>query len=87
MTHRIGKPISMAAISKEGFCITAILVAILWCILGINRIILHGAQADLASAHYTIEYLRIRNRVRAIESPLRPAAPESAPKSVPLHEI
>jgi hypothetical protein len=84
MTQQTGKTISVASISKEGFCFTAILVAILWCILGVNRIILHRAQADSASARYTIEYLRMRNRVRAVESPSNPAAPVPAPKSFSL---
>jgi hypothetical protein len=87
MTPRIAKLISVASISKEEFCVTAILVAILWCILGIDRIIPHGAQADSASAHYKIEYLQMRSRFGVVESPLHPAAPEPAPISVALHEI
>jgi hypothetical protein len=80
MTQQTGKSLSAASISKEGFCFTAILVAILWCILGMDRITLHRAQADSASARYTIERLRMRNRVRAVDTQSHPAAPELAPK-------
>jgi hypothetical protein len=93
MTPQTGKSISVASISKEGFCVTAILVTMLWCILGADRLIRRGAEAKSTEARQTIEYLRMRNYVRGVESQSHPAAAEPAPKAVPpkplplLHEI
>jgi hypothetical protein len=52
--------VEIAKISKQGFWLTAILVAILWCLLIANRLILHRAEVDAGIALRERKYLQLR---------------------------
>ena len=58
-----------AKISKEGFWSTAILVVVLWCLVGANRLIVHRAEAESSKALRELKYLRFQKGGRRGESP------------------
>ena len=64
--------IEIARISKEGFCLTAILVAVLWSLVVANHLIVHRAEAESSRALRKLKYLRLENGVRHGESPEKP---------------
>jgi hypothetical protein len=78
----------IATISKERFWLTAILVALLWCLVVTNRLIVHRAEAETSRALRELRYLRLQNDARHRESPDKPppgaAASSSRALSIPI---
>jgi len=64
--------IEIAKISKEGFWLTAILVALLWCLVVMNHLIVHRAEAESSRALRELRHLRLQNGGWHGESPDRP---------------
>ena len=61
--------IEIARISKEGFWLTAILVAMLWCLVVTNRLIVYRAEAETSRALRELRYLRLQKGARHVGSP------------------
>jgi hypothetical protein len=76
--------IEIARISKEGFWLTAILVAVLWCLVVTNRLIVHRAEAESSRALRELRYLRLQNGARQGESPDRPPSAPTRALSIPI---
>ena len=78
--------IEIARISKEGFWLTAILVALLWSLVVTNRVIVHQAEAESSRALRELRYLRPQNGAQHGEPPDKPpsGAVASSPRTLSI---
>ena len=80
--------ISIAKISNEGLCTTALLVAVLWCLVLANHRIVHRAEADASQALLELRRLRLESeagRWKSHEKPThRPVTLASRVLSIPI---
>ena len=78
----------IAKISNEGLCVTALLVAVLWCLVLANHRIVHRAEADATQALLELRHLRLESEAgpwRSHEKPAhRPATSASRASSIPI---
>jgi hypothetical protein len=78
----------IAGISKEGFWLTAILVAVLWCLVVTNHVIVHRAEAESSRALRELKHLGLQNGAQQGRSPENPpsgvAASASRAISIPI---
>jgi len=59
----------IAKISKQGFWSTAILVVVLWSLVGANLLIVHRAETESSQALRKLRYLRFQKGSGRGESP------------------
>jgi hypothetical protein len=80
--------IEIARISNEGLCLTAVLVALLWCLVVANHRIVYRAGAEVSQALLELRHLRMQNEARHWGSPekpaYRPAGSRSRASSIPI---
>jgi hypothetical protein len=76
--------IEIARISKNGLWLTAILVAVLWCLVVTNGVIVHRADAESSRALRALRYLQLQNGARHGEPPDKPpsGAVASSPRTL-----
>jgi hypothetical protein len=70
--------VRIAGISRAGFCLTAILVVMLWCLVVTNRLIIHRANVESSRALRGLKYLRLQNSAqpgKSYENPPDDAEP------------
>ena len=80
--------IQIARISNEGLCVTALLVAVLWCLILANHRIVHRAEADASQALLELRRLRLESEADPWKSHEKPAcrrvASASRASSIPI---
>jgi hypothetical protein len=64
----------IARISNEGLCVTALLVAVLWCLILANHRIVRRAEADASQALLELRRLRPESEAGSWKSHERPAS-------------
>jgi hypothetical protein len=77
----------IAKISNEGLCVTAILVAALWCLVVANHRILHRSAAEASQVLLELRHLRRQNAAHwetPEKPPHRPVASASRASSIPI---
>ena len=65
--------IPIVKISNEGLCATALLVAVLWCLILANHRIVHRAEADASQALLELRRLRPESEAGPWKSHEKPA--------------